>query len=563
MKKKILSGIIAVFVMAVFTVVVNAESVLNLPFLDYAAKAPTTIPSAGTQVYAVTTDGFDFSGVKFKDASGNIINGKTDLEKIIVGTIDKSKIVNIDTDVNFNEVFTNWFTAYCLDGTKKYPQYGILRYGKYYNDLVNGEDAELVNDILRVAFANDNYKSYYNTASSYLGQFSDPTFTYTLPDGEDEASIAATFGENTQVTISVTSVCFTELSISSPKKLCFVTDDAVKSSLVGVTRDEALISGSTATKIDINAKLDDLAFQKYYAKNNNEAGVSNLTNAVFGHALWIVEHSYPTLPIRTSLEVAGANYDTLITEIKDANASLSDAEAAKWAEAYVFGTVQYAIWKVTGYEVEGVKLGNQITNYEELDKLYGYLIQSRDEYSSYVDPSVYTNEITTTSPEQGKELYKKTNDAFIYGPFKASYNALVENENKMALTIKNEDKTGIKIVDKDLHEIASVAAGEEFYISVDKKASVGSVAVGLSLDNVVTFSPASNRARIYTPLLSVGQNALSGGKVTNITITGDLQVVTNAKTGVQNVALLLMVTLVAFTLGYLVLSYKSKPVELQ
>ena len=162
-----------------------------------------------------------------------------------------------------------------------------------------------------------------------------------------------------------------------------------------------------------------------------------------------------------------------------------------------------------------------------------------------------------------KELFKKTDTAFIYGPYKASYNALVTNDNKIALSIKNEDKTGIKLVDKNLHEIASVSAGEEFYISIDKKASVGSVAVGLSLDNVVTFSPASNRARIYTPIFSLGQNALSGGKVTNITITGDLTVTANAKTGVENIALLLMVTLVAFTLGYLVLSYKSKPVELQ
>ena len=55
---------------------------------------------------------------------------------------------------------------------------------------------------------------------------------------------------------------------------------------------------------------------------------------------------------------------------------------------------------------------------------------------------------------------------------------------------------------------------------------------------------------------------MSGGKVTSETIQGEFKVITNAKTGVENVAMLLMVTLVAFTLGYLVLSYKNKPIQL-
>ena len=499
MKKKILLSVIALFVMSIFTVVVNAEAVISLPFKDYTAKPPTTIPSVGTNVNAVTTDGFDFSGVKFKDANGNEISGKTDLQKIIIaeGTASLGTIDDAQNDFNFNSTFSDWFTAYCLDGTKKYPQYGMLRYGAYGSDLEAGDDEALVNDILGVAMANDSTKqSYFNTAASYLDDYYDPAFTYELPatvvgssntTADSAADIAAEFGENHQVTVTVTSICFTELALSNQKKICFVTDETVKDSLLGVTRFEPLVSGSTATTMNISAKLNDLAFAKYVTKNNTDSGIS-VTN--FGHALWIVEHSYPTLPIRTAVEASGANYDTLLTEIKTANSSLSDAEAGKVAEGYVYGTVQYAIWKVTGYKVEGVTLGNQITNYEELDKLYSYLIQDRDVYSGYVNPSVYTNEITTISPEQGKELYKKTDSAFIYGPFKANYNALLENPNKMSLTIKNEDKTGIKLVDKDLHEISSVAANEEFYISVDKKASVGSVAVGLSLDNVVTFSPA-------------------------------------------------------------------------
>jgi hypothetical protein len=41
-----------------------------------------------------------------------------------------------------------------------------------------------------------------------------------------------------------------------------------------------------------------------------------------------------------------------------------------------------------------------------------------------------------------------------------------------------------------------------------------------------------------------------------------VELLVNAKTGVENVAILLMVTLVAFTLAYLLLSYKQKSIQL-
>ena len=55
---------------------------------------------------------------------------------------------------------------------------------------------------------------------------------------------------------------------------------------------------------------------------------------------------------------------------------------------------------------------------------------------------------------------------------------------------------------------------------------------------------------------------MSGGSIETSDINTSFDIVINAKTGVEDVAVLLMVTLVAFSLGYLVLSYKTKPVEL-
>ena len=55
---------------------------------------------------------------------------------------------------------------------------------------------------------------------------------------------------------------------------------------------------------------------------------------------------------------------------------------------------------------------------------------------------------------------------------------------------------------------------------------------------------------------------MSGGKLNVTNISTNFSDDYNAKTGVENVAMLLMVTLVAFSLGYMVLSFKAKPLGL-
>ena len=65
MKKKILLSLVALFLVSVFVIKLNADTLMQIGF-NTEAKAPSTIPGNGEDVYATITDPFDFSLVKFK-----------------------------------------------------------------------------------------------------------------------------------------------------------------------------------------------------------------------------------------------------------------------------------------------------------------------------------------------------------------------------------------------------------------------------------------------------------------------------------------------------------------
>ena len=161
---------------------------------------------------------------------------------------------------------------------------------------------------------------------------------------------------------------------------------------------------------------------------------------------------------------------------------------------------------------------------------------------------------------RGKEQYKETSSAYIYGPYTASYDVLEGGD--MTVSVTNADKTGITIVDEDGSEISEIANGESFFIQCKKSANISSVSVSVRLEDASVFDPLTNRGRIYVPLYNVEQNVMSGGKIVNKDLDASVDLLVNPQTGVENVALLLMVTLVAFTLAYLLLSYKQKPIQL-
>ncbi|UKI58524.1 MAG: hypothetical protein L6V81_03785 [Clostridium sp.] len=53
------------------------------------------------------------------------------------------------------------------------------------------------------------------------------------------------------------------------------------------------------------------------------------------------------------------------------------------------------------------------------------------------------------------------------------------------------------------------------------------------------------------------QNIVVGGKVNKTNVVGTIKLEYNPNTGVTNVALLFVVTMIAFGVGYLVLNYKK------
>ena len=196
--------------------------------------------------------------------------------------------------------------------------------------------------------------------------------------------------------------------------------------------------------------------------------------------------------------------------------------------------------------------------------MFQYLIRTDRDYSVYANPGSFSGKINITKPKAGKELKKQTDTADIYGPYKASYRALVEEDGeKITYTIANNEKGAIKIVNSSFQPIANLSNNQEFYIWVSNKEEISYVKVSFALKNVTTFDSNGNRAKIFTPLSAISQDAIIGGKTAKKTITGSVEVVSNPKTGLPNVVLLLTVTLVAFTLGYLVLSAKQKPIQLQ
>lgn len=545
MKKKILFSIFTLFVVSLF--VVNANAAIFSVGANTKAKSPENVPASGDVLYAITTQEFDFSKLEFAPKSGSTnINGKTDLKKIILG---KLKETLSDEPPTLDSTFDEWFSAYCLDNTKKYPLYGILSSDAYQSATTSEEKLNLI--VIAALGTDSRIQDAIKSKITGVTYAIDSLYAdgdYSLSDGDTlDSVVSAIEGLSTEVTIKLS-----KINITVPASGSFETKSVTAANITG---------DSGATTYDLKFKGKDVLLDKYIASDNrNVSG--------YDHALWIIEHSYPTLALKASVEESGAEFEELKREVCVLEGGTYNETALTctgvdglddYVENYVFGVVQYAIWKSTGYEVNGVELGDSVVNSTELNKLYQFLTQNRDEYNGY-STKTFTNKVTVKIPKEGKELYKETDKAYMYGPYTASYDVL--GGGNLKLTVTNKDKTGIKLVNESGNEITSVIKGEKFYIQCTKSENISGVTVNVTLEDAAMFSPLTNRGRIYNSGFVLEQNVMSGGKIINKNIETSFNLVVNPKTGVENVALLLMVTLVAFTLAYLVLSYKQKPVKL-
>ena len=550
MKKNILKVMsllfVALFVFAFGTQVFAKISIPN----NTRAQRPDPIPAVGdNELYGTITEEFDFSKLHFAAASGGTeISGKTDLKKIILGKL-KSGITST-SGLTLDTTFDNWFTAYCLDNAKKYPIYGLLNSEAYAN--ATSDDVKLEMIILAaISLDNNVQKAVKNKGALDGGNLlaiqvvaTDGSENFFELDGSDTPAMVVQNAESLDIPITI-----------HLKKIEYYQG------LTAITVTAADIEENpAATTYDLQFKGKDILMERYRATDNSVRG--------YDHALWIIEHSYPTLGLKASVEAAKANYETLKKEICEleghtytvaTNTCEGFTELEDYVENYVYGVVQYAIWRSTAHTVDGEELGTSVTNSTQLNKLYQYLIRNRSEYSGY-STKTFANKITIESPKTGKEQYKETSSAYIYGPYTATYDVLEGGE--MTVSVTNADKTGITIVDEEGSEISEINNGESFFIQCKKSANISSVTVSVKLEDASVFNPQTNRGRIYVPLYNIEQNVMSGGKIVNTNLDATVDLLVNPQTGVENVALLLMVTLVAFTLAYLLLSYKQKPIQL-
>lgn len=521
---------------SIFFVTIFVLSCITIQAATEKAKLPTTIPAENTSLYADVYDEFDFSKITFDGENGNAIVGKDNMKKIRLADGYDAATLTLNND---------WFTAYCLDGNLKYPENGL-----HYQLIANPASTykQQLDTIVTAAIFNDTSKNQtmYNAFKTFENGVIASQASYQATDGTTiDESLAQTYVESilNGQTISVKLIEFIYLNTEGSQ----ITIDA--SEFLSYTN-------SSDTEYILEIEKNDVIFDKYLVTG------MPFHNKTYNHGLWIIEHSYPTLTIEDTLIAAGADITMLEEEIRTLHSGevLNLETLTDYVESYVYSTIQYAIWKVhDGIEVDGEKLGNSLQGSVELNKLYQYLIRDREEYANY-SSKIYGDKISLVKPS-GNEVFKENSTNYIYGPYKFEHNVMELSSISLSFSPES-NTTGIKIVDENGTEITNISNEESFYVAVDKETKTANVKIDATVNGAKGFYPNESRGRIYYANYALGQNVISGGRLIPLTIEDTFEFSFNPKTGVDDIGILFLVTLIAFSLGYLVLSYKNQPVEL-
>lgn len=561
------------FTISVMILLVLFGMFIGINFVNaavYPPKAPgvVNVPDENQILYAYLDQEFDFSKIKFGE-----ISGMNDMRRIVL-------FVNPQYDSDGKVIdYDDYFTVYCLDANFKYPQYSITNLG-----IIGNDDSDKLNTVM--SFALFNHPNLKNVPSA-LANALKKGYTYadnvSFETDLDSAGITSALNQilsGQTVTIDVKSVTYSDVLDSSTVKLT-----------------AAELSGdSAATVFPLEVKKNDLFLDKFTTKI--------LSDQNYNHALWILEHSYPTLDLNKSLELAGANYikaaaevamleDSKLDDPKYEGRSLEDfyngyttvyqcsdkEKIAGWygttadrvtsdfcsdklnenLNDYVYATVQYAIWKVNnGFDFNDQTLGISLTGSEELNKLYQYLITPRAIHSNYLNYQ-FDNTLELIKP-QSNEIFKETNDAYIYGPYSVNYDMISMSDVKVSF---NKPVEGASIIDEYGNEISDgILPNQKFYIKCNKNDKISNLSIILSTDNAYVLENANKRGRIYYSYYPNSQNVISGGMISTLSLNKTFELVFNPKTGGEDIVALFAISLILFSLVYIGISYKNKPVEL-
>lgn len=537
------------------------------------AKAPSESPEPGTIMYGATdgtlaesgeADHFDFSKVSFK--SGNDSYPAKDwMEKIKISTNYK-----IDDETGKIHLTDNWFTAYCLDPNVHYPIHGISAMSNIANVLAaagSGDiDKEIFDEVIIAALLNagldssksDGYNAEYYELLKKLKGEGDYRVTYTLPDGYNTS-------DPTVYRTLLTKILSYKATNGDPEIKVGVTEfalnpDGGNNHITGADINSAFGITGAGNVYSLKLSNENIHFDKYVTANME-------SNAENNHVLWIIEHSYPSIELDKLFKAAGVIGSNLRTEVLSlgGNDALTDDEKV---ENYVYSTIQYAIWHALDKKITNHPIGNELVSTDasdsdkvvELNKLYQYLIKDRDEYNDYNATNNTFGKTLKINKPGSKEIKEESSDSTIqYGPYTVTSDMVTAGD--ISLSVKG-NVNGIKIVNASMTAISSIKEGEEFYVLVDKKIKYSSDRIYIVAKTSEGITYESNRGRIYHSVNPLTQNVASGGKVEVVTAQDEYKITMNVHTGLINIASLFIMTLIVFSLGYLLLSYTNKKVEL-
>lgn len=206
--------------------------------------------------------------------------------------------------------------------------------------------------------------------------------------------------------------------------------------------------------------------------------------------LWVLENSWPAIPMDEMMGKAGASLDAFYEKLKASNPTVDEqyiqifGSREKFLMTYavqaVFGTVQMAIWYHEGEALKGSPgnyMGPQMINGpEDLIKLYNYLCMERGEYNNYSQHtfgrSVKINRLYGNNPG-----VKETTEAdscgkgYLFGPYKVTSD-LIQVGN-LSVAIKGEGAGKCKFVSTTIgangnvtamSDIPNVALNQDFFV---------------------------------------------------------------------------------------------------
>lgn len=525
MKKMFLKILFLISLLFTYSIVVKAEK----------AKAPTTIPSDNSIIYATTDkttnyDGFDFSNISFKNGSDTLI-GKTNLYKI------KLSDSYVDSGSATKKLSDSWFTAYCLNPNLKNPINGIAR-------RIN----ESTSEMNKLKFDSAVLAVLYNSInSSEMYELFDKLNQYSM---ETENAVEYTIPQEYNSSSTPYKDMLDSILEGNEIKIKFIkytrTDGVNDITLTASEINEVL--GTTGDEYELTLN-DNIFFDQYKTINLG-------SNTNYNRILWIIEHSYPTLSLEELYADAGVNKNTLESQLLSlsGNESLTDEEKI---DGYIYSIVQYAIWNVLDIKIDGQVIGDELVGSTELNKIYKYLITDNGNYDSYATMT-FNSKLLINKPSSVNEIVEETNDTIKYGPYSLKSDTLSSGTINLSL---NSTK-GVKIINESNEEITTVNENEKFYIYVNKKKVSESIILTLSMADAYIFEPQTNRGKVYYSSNPLTQNVISGGIVKKVSSQETLEILVNPKTGINNVAILFIVTLSLFSIIYLLIIKIYKPIKL-